>query len=408
MRRIGVVTVARSDYGIYVPILRKIQADPGLELHLIVAGMHLSPEFGSTVQAIEADGFEIGDRVEMLVASDTPEAVAKSMGLGTIGFAQSYAHAPPDILLVLGDRFEMHAAVVAALPFKIPVAHIHGGEITEGAIDDALRHSITKLSHLHFVTTEEYRRRVLQMGEEPWRVVLSGALSIDNQRSVELVPASELESKYGFRFASSLLLVTFHPVTLEHEQTEWQMTELLAALEASEMPVVFTRPNADTGGRIIMRMIQNFTESHDSTWLVDNLGTQDYFSLMALAAAMVGNSSSGMTEAAGYGLPVVNIGTRQKGRIRTANIIDVGYGKQEILKGIQRAVSGEYRSGLKDIPNPYGDGTAAERILSTLKEVNLDDLLLAKRFADHQVIVDQRSGHQRAGLVSPTPVGSPG
>src|SRR5215213_260435 len=186
MRTVCVVTAARSDYGIYLPVLRKIEADPELRLHLIVSGMHLAPEFGLTVKAIEADGFEIAERVEMLVASDSPEAVAKSMGLGAIGFAQTYSRLRPDILLVLGDRFEMHAAALAALPFKIPVAHIHGGELTEGAIDDALRHSMSKLSHLHFVATEEYARRVVQLGEEPWRVTISGAPGLDNLDSIEL------------------------------------------------------------------------------------------------------------------------------------------------------------------------------------------------------------------------------
>ena len=219
MRTIGVVTVGRSDYGIYLPLLRKIREDPHLQLHLIVAGMHLSPEFGLTVKNIEADGFETNERVEMLMSSDTPGGIAKSMGLGTIGFAESYARFRPDILLVLGDRFEMHAAALAALPFKIPVAHIHGGEITEGAIDDALRHSITKLSHLHFVSTQEYAHRVLQLGEEPWRVIISGAPSLDNLHNIKLLEREQLETHTGLRLGGNPLLVTYHPVTLEYEQT---------------------------------------------------------------------------------------------------------------------------------------------------------------------------------------------
>ncbi len=240
MRTIGVVTVSRSDYGSYLPVLREIREDPGLKLHLIVSGMHLSPEFGLTARAIEADGFEINDCVEMLLSSDTPEGISKSMGLGLIGFAQSYACFRPDILLVLGDRFEMHAAALAALPFKIPVAHIHGGEITEGAIDDALRHSITKLSHLHFVSTEEYARRVIQMGEEPWRVIVSGAPSLDNLFNLALLERQELQARFGLFLERDPLLVTYHPVTLEYEQTEWQVNELLAALQAFDLPVVFT------------------------------------------------------------------------------------------------------------------------------------------------------------------------
>ena len=385
MRTIGVVTVARSDYGIYLPVLRQIQRDPELQLHLIVAGMHLSPEFGLTVKVIEDDGFEIGDRVEMLLSSDTPEGVAKSMGMGNIGFAQAYARVRPDILLVLGDRFEMHSAVLAALPFKIPVAHIHGGELTEGAIDDALRHSITKMSHLHFVATEEYRKRVLQLGEEPWRVVLSGAPGLDNLVDIKILDPGDLEERFALSLDPKPLLVTYHPVTLEYEQTEWQVSELLAALETSGIPVVFTLSNADTNGRLISRMIDHFVESRPSAQLVSNLGTQGYFSLMACAAAMVGNSSSGIAEAAAFALPVVNIGTRQRGRARGANVIDVGYSRIEVLQGIEQALSEEFRSMVAQEASPHGDGLATTCILSTLKTVRLDDRLLIKRFVDYPI-----------------------
>lgn len=386
MRTISIVTVARSDYGIYLPLLRKIQADPDLRLHLIVAGMHLSPEFGLTVKAIEADGFEIGERVEMLISSDTPEGIAKSMGLGTIGFAQAYAYFRPDILVVLGDRFEMHAAALAALPFKIPVAHIHGGEITQGAIDDALRHSMTKLSHLHFVSTQEYARRVMQLGEEPWRIVVSGALSLDNISTMRLLTLQQLQARHNIQLESPFLLVTYHPVTLEYDQAEWQINELLAALDACGLPVLFTMPNADMGGRVIIQQIKKYVATHPSAQAVDNLGSQSYISAMALAAAMVGNSSSGIVEAASFKLPVVNVGTRQQGRLRSANIIDVGYDRNEILSGIQRALSREFAASLAQMTNPFGDGRAAERIVRTLKQVDLNDRLLIKRFVDYQVI----------------------
>lgn len=382
MRTIGVVTVGRSDYGLYQPILRKIQEDPDLTLHLIVSGMHLSPEFGLTLRMIEADGFPVGDRVEMLLCSDTPEGIAKSMGLGTIGFAQVYTRSRPDILLVLGDRFEMHAAALAALPFKIPVAHIHGGEITQGAIDDALRHSMTKLSHLHFVSTEEYARRVIQMGEEPWRVVVSGSPVLDNLHTVTLLKREELAARFGLRLEHPPLLVTFHPVTLEYEQTEWQVRELLEALRAFNLPVVFTMPNADTNGRVIARMVDEFVKGHPSAQLVLNLGTQGYFSMMAVAAAMVGNSSSGIVEAVSFGLPVVNIGSRQRGRVRARNVIDVGYGREEIIKGITRAISAEFRAGLYGLANPYGDGRASEIIVKHLREVAVDRRLVVKEFVD--------------------------
>ena len=382
MRTIGVVTVARSDYGIYLPVLRKVQSDPDIRLHLIVAGMHLSPEFGLTAKTIEADGFDIGDRVEMLLSSDTPEGIAKSMGLGTIGFGQAYARFQPDILIVLGDRFEMHAAAVAALPFKIPLAHIHGGEITEGAIDNSLRHSMTKLSHLHFVATEEYRRRIIRMGEEPWRVILSGAPGLDNLHSIRLLDQQELEAQVGLRLDIQPILVTYHPVTLEYERTEWQVRELLDALREYTVPIVFTAPNADTNGRVISRMIKEYVDASPQASIVENLGTQGYFSLMDCAVAMVGNSSSGIIEAPSFGLPVVNIGTRQQGRIRGENVIDVGYGQDEIKEGIDKAILPKFRASLRELPNPYGDGHAAHVIVSHLKDISLDHQLIAKRFID--------------------------
>lgn len=386
MRTIGVVTVGRSDYSNYVPVLRCIQAEGGLTLHLIAAGMHLSPEFGLTVEAIEADGFPIADRVPMLLSSDTPQALAMSMGLGTIGFAQVYARSRPDLLLVLGDRIEMHAAVVAAVPFNVPIAHIAGGEVTEGAIDDALRHSITKLSHLHFVTTEEHGRRVIQMGEESWRVIVAGAPTLDNLRMMPPMSQEELATHLGRPLATETLLVTYHPVTREYERTEWQMQELLEALRLAARPAVFTLPNADTNGRLIARLIEAFVARVPTAHLVANLGTQGYYSLMSRAAAMVGNSSSGMIEALSFGLPVVNVGTRQQGRLRAENVIDVGYHRQEILAGIRRALDPEFRASLRGLSNPYGNGQATEIIVKMLKDVPLDDRLIRKRFVDAQTV----------------------
>lgn len=382
MRTIGVVTGARSDFGSLVPVLREIQTVPELALQLIVSGMHLAPEFGMTVRAIEEEGFQVSERVEMLVSSDSPEGIAKSMGLGLMGYSQVYARKRPDILLVLGDRFETHSAVLAALPFKIPVAHLHGGELTFGAMDDALRHSITKLSHLHFVATEDYARRVVRMGEEPWRVTVSGAPGLDNLKSVTLLSAMELEAKHGIRPGTPPLLVTFHPVSLEYEDAEHQATELLAALDECGMPLVFTMPNADTHGREVMALISRFVQSHPSAKMVNNLGTQGYFSMMAVAAAMVGNSSSGIVEAASFRLPVVNVGTRQAGRVRPGNVIDVGNNRSEILRGIKTALSEDFKSGLAHLTNPYGDGDAAGRIVERLRSVALDDRLLVKKFWD--------------------------
>lgn len=382
MRTIGVVTSARADYSVYLPVLRRIQADPDLKLYLMVTGMHLVPEFGMTANLIEADGFEIGQCIETLLASDSPSGIAKSMGMGILSFAQAFAQFKPDILVVLGDRFEMAAAPLAALPFKIPVAHLHGGELTFGAIDDALRHAITKLSHLHFVSTEAYAKRVIQLGEEPWRVILSGAPSLDNLKNIVLLDRVALEQQFAIKTDPPPLLVTFHPVTLEHEDTDWQTDELLAALDSAKLPLVFTLPNADTNGSIIIRKIRAFVEMHSQAYLVENFGTQGYFSIMSCAAAMVGNSSSGILEAASFKLPVVNIGTRQLGRVRAKNVIDVGYPRGEVLAGIRQALDPAFRESLKDLQNPYGDGNAAERIVTALKTIPLDERLLRKQFFD--------------------------
>ncbi|MEE2754761.1 MAG: UDP-N-acetylglucosamine 2-epimerase [Candidatus Latescibacterota bacterium] len=383
MRTIGVVTVARSDYGIYLPVLKRIVADSELKLHLIVAGMHLTEEFGHTVDLIEADGFAVGDRVDMLHTSNTPEGISKSGGLGMIGFAESFVKNRPDILLVLGDRFEMHAAAIAALPFKIPVAHVHGGEVTSGAIDDALRHSMTKLSHLHFVTTDAYRSRVEQLGEDPCRVVVSGAPSLDNLQDIELLSSAEFEGVSRVPAGEPFLLVTFHPVTLEYEHTEAHFGELLAVLAQRQEPVLFTMANADTYGRTVNRMIQEFVSANASrAYSVDNLGTQRYFSAMSLAAVMLGNSSSGIIEAATFGLPVVNIGRRQEGRVRGLNVIDSPPDRTSILAALDRALSSAFCEGFKRLTNPYGQGNASERIVDGLKSAVLDDTLLIKRFRD--------------------------
>lgn len=353
-----------------------------MQLRLIVSGTHLAPEFGSTVDVVSQDGFEITDRIETLLSSDSPEAIGKSIGLGTISFAQAFGISAPDILVVLGDRFEMLPAVLAALPFKIPVAHLHGGESTEGLIDESIRHAITKLSHLHFASTERYALRIAQLGEEPWRISVSGAPSLDNLRNMKRLTAEELEAKCGLSFESPPLLVTFHPTTLESDQIEWQVGELLAALHDLRLPLVFTGANSDLGGRTVRRMLQDFVDSHPSAALVESFGTQGFFSMMSIAAAMVGNSSSGIIEAPSLELPAVNIGTRQQGRIRGNNVIDVAYPREEIQKGLRKALSPSFRARLRGVPNPYGDGSAAERIVSVLKSVCLDNTLLVKRFND--------------------------
>lgn len=382
MRTIGVVTVGRSDYGLLRPILKRIQADSELKLSLFVGGMHLSPDFSMTVGMIKSDGFPISARVDTPAYTDTPAAIAKAMGAGGAGFAEVFALMRPDLLLVLGDRFEMHAAALAALPFKIPVAHVHGGEITEGAFDDALRHSMTKLSHLHFASAEPYAKRLIQMGEEPWRVMVSGAPALDNIGTMGLLTPEELQHQFGIATNPPPLLVTFHPVTLEYERTEWQTGQLLNAIRVSGIPPVFTLPNADTSNRIIIRLLKEFIEKNSSAKLIENFGTQAYFSMMAASAAMVGNSSSGIIEAASFKLPVVNVGTRQKGRLRAANVIDVGYETEEIVRGIRTALDPEFRAGLQNLENPYGNGDASERIVDRLKSIPIDGRLIKKVFYD--------------------------
>lgn len=380
MRTIGVVSVGRSDYGIYTPILRRIQSDPELRLALFVGGMHLMPAFGLTVSLIEADGFPITERVDSGLAGDAPAAVARAMGAAVQGFAGAFEQTRPDILVVLGDRFDMFPAAVAALPMNIPVAHIHGGELTRGAIDDALRHAMTKLSHLHFASTEEYARRLRRLGEEPWRVTVSGAPALDALSSVRPLPREELEKRVGMDLSEPPVLVTYHPVTLEHEAAGAQAESLLEALRDAGAPVVFTQTNADSGGAAVREAIARFIASYGRARQADNLGMPAYFSLMRRAAAMVGNSSSGLIEAPSFGLPVVNVGTRQEGRLRARNVIDVGYGREEICAGLARALSPEFRGGLAGLVNPYGDGHASERIVKRLKEVELGDRLLRKVF----------------------------
>jgi UDP-hydrolysing UDP-N-acetyl-D-glucosamine 2-epimerase len=344
--------------------------------------MHLLPQFGLTSKIIEDDGFEIADKIDLQIESDKPEYIAKSIGVGVIGFARSFSEHRPEILLVLGDRFEMFAATVAALPLRIPVGHIHGGELSEGAIDDALRHSITKMSHIHFVANEVYKRRVIQLGEEPWRVIVSGAPALDNLSQLRFLNRSQLEERHKINLVDPVLLVTYHPVTLEYEESEKQMIELLSALDNAEGTLIFTYPNADSGSQIVVDMLNDYCSSRKRAHLVVNLGTQSYFSLMRLARVMVGNSSSGIIEAASFRLPVVNIGNRQRGRLRGSNVIDAANERQQIEKAIKTALTTSFRESLKDLQNPYGSGGAANIISATLKNLELSERLLIKQFHD--------------------------
>lgn len=382
MRNLGVVTVARSDYGIYRPVLRRIRADPELGLWLYASGAHLLERFGRTEREIAADGFPVRTRVAVEPSGDSPEGVGRAMGSTTEAFAAAFARERPDLLLVLGDRYEMHAAALAAVPFNLPLAHIHGGELSEGAFDDALRHSLTKLSHLHFTATEQAAGRVRRMGEEPWRVLVSGAPGLDNLREEPLLAAPELEERLGLGLDPAPLLVTFHPATREYERTAEHGAELLAALESAGRPCVFTMPNADTRGSVLRGQIEAFVARRPEARAVESLGSRAYLSLLALCAAVVGNSSSALIEAPSLGVPAVNVGDRQRGRQRAENVIDVDGSRAGIAAGIRKALDPAFRARLRGLENPYGDGRAAGRIVARLKEVPLDERLLLKRFVD--------------------------
>ena len=396
-RRIGVVTVGRSDYGIYYPLLRAIRDDVQCQLCLIAGGAHLSPVFGNTLSEIEGDGFEIGARVPMLLSGDSPEEIAMSMGVGVINFTNAYRDIQPNLLVLLGDRFEMLAAAIAALPLRIPVAHLHGGELTQGAMDDSIRHAISKLSHLHFAAAAAYGRRIEQMGEEPKRILVTGSPVVDAILTQPAIPKDELEKELGARLENALL-VTYHPVTLEHERTEECLSTLLAVLSRFENEILFTYPNADMGNAVIIDHVQRFAASRPRTHIFVNLGRRKYHSLQRYVAAMVGNSSSGIIEASIFKLPVVNIGDRQMGRLRTRNIIDVPNEAHAIERAIQTVLSPQFRESISQMEHPYGKGDASKQILQTLKTVPLDGSLLKKRFHDLPCTTDASAiGYSRTG-----------
>lgn len=385
MRKISVVTGTRAEYGLLYWIIKGIHDDPDLELQLIVTGMHLSPEFGLTIKEIEKDGFPIKEKVEMLLSSDTETAIAISMGLGMIGFAGVYERLKPDILVVLGDRFEILSAVASAVPFRIPVAHIHGGEITEGAIDNLFRHAITKMSHIHFPATKEYTDRIIQMGEQPESVFCFGAPGLDNIYKLKLLDKQQLKNELGLPGEKAWGVVTYHPVTLEKDSAKIQIEELLNALvEFSEIYWVFTLPNADTENRIIIERIKDYVQKKPQrAVLFSSLGQLKYLSLLKSAVVMVGNSSSGVIEAPSFELPVVNISDRQKGRVRVKNVIDVPVcEKNRIVTAINAAISKEFRDLLKGLENPYGSGNVSERILNVLKTITLGEKIIKKTFYD--------------------------
>ncbi|HUH42315.1 MAG TPA: UDP-N-acetylglucosamine 2-epimerase [Sulfurimonas sp.] len=385
MRKICVVTGTRAEYGLLYWLMKEIQNDNELELQLIVTGMHLSPEFGLTYKEIEKD-FKIDKKVEMLLSSDTSIGVSKSMGLAQISFAEAYGELKPDILVVLGDRYEIFSCVSAAMIARVPIAHLHGGETTEGAFDESIRHSITKMSQLHFTATDEYKNRVIQLGEHPSRVFNVGGMGIENIKRLNFLSREELESSIDFKLNKKNILVTFHPVTLERSTAKEQFQELISAIdELKDTNIIFTKANSDTDGRIINQMCDEYVakNSHKSVCFT-SLGQLRYLSALQYVDAVVGNSSSGLAEAPSYKIGTINIGDRQKGRIKADSVIDCKPIKSSISQAFKKLYSQEFKETLKTAKNPYGDGCASKKIIQEIKKVDLNNIL-KKSFYDLKV-----------------------
>ena len=375
-RKICVITGSRADYGLLRWVMRGINDEPSLKLQIIATGMHLSPRYGSTYQEIEKDGFEIDYKLDMLIGSNTAVAITKSIGYGVVGFADALERLRPDLIVVLGDRFEIFSAVAAALIAQIPVAHIHGGEITEGNFDDALRHSITKMSHIHFVAADEYRNRVIQLGESPGRVFTVGGLGVDSIKHTQLVNKEDLSEILQFSFQRKNLLVTFHPVTLEKDYGATQLTEMLDALDSfPEVGLIFTLPNADTGSELLTRLIQAYVNERDNSVLFASLGSDLYLSTMACVDGLIGNSSSGLLEAPSMQVGTVNIGNRQRGRIQAKSVISSESRKDEIQSAVYKLLSDEFRHSIKGENGQFGGGGASQKIIEVLKTEDLKSLV---------------------------------
>ena len=367
IRDIAIISVARSDYSILRPVLEKIDACKDLNLSLIVSGMHLSPEFGMTVDDIITDGWNIKERLEHLVASDTPCGLSKSIGLGIIGYAELFSRYTPDILVITGDRFEMLAAAVAAQPFGIPIAHIHGGETTEGAIDEVFRHSITKMSHLHFASTEVHKRRIIQLGESNNSVFLSGAPALDNLMNFEPIAFAELRDRFDLQSESRPIVATYHPETIDFKSNKENFLVIIEVLKEQSHPVVFTASNADTTGRLMNKIVADACAENAHFKFKPNMGLNNYYKLLSHAKFMIGNSSSGIIEAPAFNVPTVNIGDRQKGRLRAASIIDTAPDKPSIHHAITKALSPAFRAYCQNQVCPYGMPGASARIVTALR-----------------------------------------
>lgn len=367
--KICIVTGSRAEYGLLYPLMRLIRKESSMDLQLLVTGMHLSPEFGLTFRQIEADGFSIQEKVEMLLSGDTDTAMIKATGLGMIGFADAFHRLQPDWVVVLGDRFETFAAATAAHLAKIPIAHLHGGELTEGATDDAMRHAITKMAFLHFTSAEPYRKRVIQLGESPRRVFNVGAIGLDNIKGLKLLSKRELQKELDFPFGDKTVLVTYHPTTLERDTATRQVGHLLKALDQfPDIRILFTLPNADAGGRSIIQLIEEYVKKNrERARAFTSLGQLKYLSALQYVSAVVGNSSSGVLEAPYFGIPTVNIGDRQTGRLKPPSVIDTGTDVRSITEGIRKAFLPSFVKLSKRPSYVYGKGDTAPKILRIIQ-----------------------------------------
>jgi GDP/UDP-N,N'-diacetylbacillosamine 2-epimerase (hydrolysing) len=382
MRKICVVTGTRADYGLMQWIMNDVSHDKELELQVVVTGTHLVPEYGLTYQKIEADGFYINSKLDILTSDDTSIGITKAIGRATISFADAFSELKPDIVVVLGDRFEILAAATAALIAGLPIGHLHGGEITEGAYDDAMRHAITKMSHLHFVAARPYRDRVIQLGESPERVFLVGGLGVDVIHKTKLLNRNELETEIDFKFGKRNLLVTFHPVTLERDAAPLQLKELFKALDSLiETHIIITLPNADTGNRLLIKMIEEFSAGRQHVKTFASLGQQRYLSCVAQVDGVVGNSSSGLAEVPSFQKGTINIGDRQAGRLKASSVIDCQPNFKDIKCALDKLYSAEFQALLVDVKNPYGHGGASQTVVNILKNYDLSSLS-KKRFYD--------------------------
>ena len=378
-RKVCVFTGTRAEYGILYWLMKGIQNEPGLELQLIVSGAHLSPEFGLTYKEIEKDGFIIDKKVEMLLSADTPSAISKSTGLGLIGFADAYNDLKPDVIVLLGDRYELIAAALCALYFKLPIAHIGGGESTIGAFDEAVRHSITKMAWWHFVAAEEYKIRLRQLGEDPKRIFNVGNIGVSAIKNTKLLSKEKLMEKTGIKFWKRSLLVTYHPVTHENQTSEKHFKILLEVLDYfKDIYLIFTMPNSDTDGRILIQMIENWVKLHPNAKAYTSLGQLRYLSTIKFVDGVVGNSSSGLTEVPSFKKGTVNIGDRQRGRLKAISVINCEPKKTSIRNAIAELYSTEFQNKLMNVKNPYGSGGASEAIVNILKEISLDGILKKK------------------------------